>query len=662
MSSDEEEGSLPGVEEIQDGASEASLSDEPPVPESLAQEMRFGINNNWYPGYRPPRIFSTLPIDGHQVICATGILDTSGSVVKDKEDKEYNLGWLADVNSSLPSLSGDLLVPGAKDRTSQPKEHLLRVWKDGKINVVVPKNEVKPMRIYLDNSAWVIPNDGGDPYVPLPALSDDDVGPQLAGRLLKTQPTDWPICYCKVGSWVMLSGTIFDYDERQESIVRGRLPEGCRPATAVKLPVTHGGMVSECTVWSDGIITINAGVYSQAKKQSSDPKKTTTITLLKRGHISLNTVRFFVEEGERVDLYEGFQHLSAGLKNFIKDKDVKGESSECDEDSADDDDEWYLGGEDSPGGISISTAVRGDIGDLETSASSAEIEDTAGGVRVSMCGGLVMLQGSCTYVEAHSGKGGSPEAPSSEGEERVGIAQLPMHLAPPTTTTHYVYGNNKWSRERIEIDPMGRIVSCSAKTKTLHKRTELSGIVFAPRSSLGKDDALLDENAEMEGMESLRNGEIPTALCAGKFAEDLSRQSWKDALEEVTLAYENAIDRRRVRANYPQCDDDRKAFTFDVNQDFMRYSEEHPREKEEDWRRKLERTSRKLPRRDFHSAADPHMMTILADRIANELYRAVGLQNRVATLRSIIDKYGSASGDHDGGNARALRDIKRFDE
>ncbi|KAF4726976.1 hypothetical protein FOZ63_027146, partial [Perkinsus olseni] len=237
-----------------------------------------------------------------------------------------------------------------------------------------------------------------------------------------------------------------------------------------------------------------------------------------------------------------------------------------------------------------------------------------------------------------------------------------MHLAPPTTTTHYVYGNNKWSRERIEIDPMGRIVSCSAKTKTLHKRTELSGIVFAPRSSLGKDDALLDENAEMEGMESLRNGEIPTALCAGKFAEDLSRQSWKDALEEVTLAYENAIDRRRVRANYPQCDDDRKAFTFDVNQDFMRYSEEHPREKEEDWRRKLERTSRKLPRRDFHSAADPHMMTILADRIANELYRAVGLQNRVATLRSIIDKYGSASGDHDGGNARALRDIKRFDE
>ncbi|KAF4718383.1 hypothetical protein FOZ62_001532, partial [Perkinsus olseni] len=29
---------------------------------------------------------------------------------------------------------------------------------------------------------------------------------------------------------------------------------------------------------------------------------------------------------------------------------------------------------------------------------------------------------------------------------------------------------------------------------------------------------------------------------------------------------------------------------------------------------------------------------------------------------SIIDKYGSASGDHDGGNARALRDIKRFDE
>ncbi|KAF4685244.1 hypothetical protein FOZ60_006761, partial [Perkinsus olseni] len=573
----------PALREIQDGASEASLSDESPFPESLAQEMRFGINNNWYPGYRPPRIFSTLSIDGHQVICATGILDTSGSVVKDKEDKEYNLGWLADVNSSLPSLSGDLLVPGAKDRTSQPKEHLLRVWKDGKINVVVPKNEVKPMRIYLDNSAWVIPNDGGDPYVPLPALSDDDVGPQLAGRLLKAQPTDWPICYCKVGSWVMLSGTIFDYDERQESIVRGRLPEGCRPATAVKLPVTHGGMVSECTVWSDGIITINAGVYSQAKKQSSDPKKATTITLLKRGHISLNTVRFFVEEGERVDLYEGFQHLSAGLKNFIKDKDVKGESSECDEDSADDDDEWYLGGEDSPGGISISTAVRGDIGDLETSASSAEIEDTAGGVRVSMCGGLVMLQGSCTYVEAHSGKGGSPE--------------------------------DKWSRERIEIDPMGRIVSCSAKTKTLHKRTELSGIVFvmdfdltcfAPRSSLGKDDALLDENAEMEGMESSRNGEIPTALCAGKFAEDLSRQVWKDALEEVTLAYENAIDRRRVRANYPQCDDDRKAFTFDVNQDFMRY-------------------------------------------------RAVGLQNRVATLRSIIDKYGSASGDHDGGNARALR-------
>ncbi|KAF4664949.1 hypothetical protein FOL47_004863 [Perkinsus chesapeaki] len=522
-----------------------------------------------------------------------GILDTSASVVKLKEDKEYNLGWLANVNSSLVALKGDLLVPGSKDLTSQPKEHILRVWDDGKVNVIVPKNQVKPMRIFLDNSSWVISSSGGDPYVPLPSLSEDDVGPQLAGRLLKEQSSEWPICYCKVGNWVMLSGSIFDYDERYESIVRGRLPEGCRPATAVKLPVTHGGMVSECTVWSDGIITINAGVYSQAKKQTSDPNKNKTITYLKRGTVSLNTVRFFVDEGERLDLYEGFAHLHARPQNYIKDKDAKsGESSECNEDSDSDSegDEWYLTGDNSPGGISIATATaRHDIGDLETSASTAEVEaDVTGGVRVSMCGGLVMLQGSCTYVDTHSGKG---EVTQSE-DDRVGIAQLPMHLAPSTTTIHYVYGNNKWSRERIEIDPTGKIMSCSAKTRTLHKRTELSGIVFAPRSSLAKDDGLLDDAAGLEVATGSRNGEIPTALCAGKFAEDLSRQDWKDILEEVTSAYEDALERRHVKEKYPKCEDDRKSFSFDVNQEFIKYGKDHRREESEDWRLKMERTSR----------------------------------------------------------------------
>ncbi|EER20192.1 hypothetical protein Pmar_PMAR015182 [Perkinsus marinus ATCC 50983] len=78
--------------------------------------------------------FSSSPINGNRIICATGILDTSGSVIKAKEDKEYNLGWLADVNTSLPSLKGDLLVPGAKDRTSQPKEHRT-VWSDGIITI-----------------------------------------------------------------------------------------------------------------------------------------------------------------------------------------------------------------------------------------------------------------------------------------------------------------------------------------------------------------------------------------------------------------------------------------------------------------------------------------------------------------------------------------------
>ncbi|EER20193.1 hypothetical protein Pmar_PMAR015183 [Perkinsus marinus ATCC 50983] len=313
-----------------------------------------------------------------------------------------------------------------------------------------------------------------------------------------------------------------------------------------------------------------------------------------------------------------------GAKNFIKEKDLIKESSECDEDSSDDeDDEWYLsgGGDETPGGISISTAGLVDIGDVETSASSTENEDTCGGVRASVCGGLVMLQGSCTYVQAHS-----------QGTK------------------------NKWSRERIEIDPMGRVTSCSSKTKTLHKRTELSGIVFAPRSSLGKEDALMEE---------MGNGEIPTALCAGRFAEELSRQEWKEALERVTAAYENAIDRRGVRANYPKCDDDRKAFTFDVNQDFMKYSEEHGGEEEDDWRRRLEGSSRKLPRRDFHSGIDPSMMTILADRIANELYKATGLKNRVESLRSVIEKYGSTNGDsqdYGGENARALRDYRRFDD
>lgn len=60
MSSDDEleSSSIHGVEEMQDGSSEASgaLEDDIIVGEQIAQEMRFGINNNWYPGFRPPRM------------------------------------------------------------------------------------------------------------------------------------------------------------------------------------------------------------------------------------------------------------------------------------------------------------------------------------------------------------------------------------------------------------------------------------------------------------------------------------------------------------------------------------------------------------------------------------------------------------------------------
>ncbi|EER04048.1 hypothetical protein Pmar_PMAR010529, partial [Perkinsus marinus ATCC 50983] len=133
-----------------------------------------------------------------------------------------------------------------------------------------------------------------------------------------------------------------------------------------------------------------------------------------------------------------------------------------------------------------------------------------------------------------------------------------------------------------------------------------------------KGDLLVPGAKDRTSQPKEHHGEIPTALCAGRFAEELSRQEWKEALERVTAAYENAIERRGVRVNYPKCDDDRKAFTFDVNQDFIKYSEEHGGEEEDDWRRRLEGSSRKLPRRDFHSGIDPSMMTILADRIANE--------------------------------------------